>query len=128
LNFDSVAFVLYIEPTTTNYLVRLTLSHQLRSAAEAELLKQMSVIDVQSLHRKSEKAFSALSTLLGNKDYFFGEEQPTLFDASVFAYTNILLDEQINWQIRHLQDSLVRHANLVDHRNRIRGRYYKTTP
>lgn len=88
----------------------------------------MNVIDVQSLHRESEKAFTALSTLLGSKEYFFGEKQPSLFDASVFAYTDILLDDKLQWQIRHLQDALEKHVNLVNHRNRIRERYYGTNP
>lgn len=123
-----MASPLYIEPTTTNYFVRLALGHQLRSAAEGELLKQASVIDVNSIHRESEKAFGALSTVLGDQDYFFGEKHPSLFDASVFAYTDILLDETLQWQIQHLQDALEKHGNLVDHRNRIRERYYKSNP
>ena len=119
-----MAYPLYIAATTTNSLVRLALSHQLRSAAEAELLKEAAVIDVQFLHRESERAFSALSTLLGDDDYFFGDEQPSLFDASVFAYTNILLDTDLKWQVHHLIDGLEKHENLVRHRARILQRYY----
>ena len=119
-----MAFPLYIAPTTNNCLVRLALSQQLRSAAKAELLKEATVIDVQSLHRESERAFSALSTLLGDDAYFFGDEQPSLFDASVFAYANILLDHDLHWQIRHLAEGLEKHNNLVRHRDRILERYY----
>lgn len=115
---------LYIEPATTNHLVRLALGSQLRSAAEAELLKDANMIDVQNLHLEGERAFAALSTLLGGDMYFFGDEQPSLFDASVFAYTNVLLDKDIQWQIRHLAEVLERHENLVRHRQRILERYY----
>ena len=128
MNFDSLVFPFYIAPKTNNYLVRLALSRQLRSAAEAELLKEATVIDVQSLHRESEKAFSALSSLLGDDEYFFGEKQPSLFDASVFAYTNILLDEDFQWQIRHLAEGLEKHKNLIGHRYRILQRYYGKNP
>ena len=82
------------------------------------------MIDVQSLHREGERAFSALSTLLGDDEYFFGDEQPSLFDASVFAYTNILLDKSLKWQVCHLNDGLEKHENLVRHRARILQRYY----
>ena len=88
----------------------------------------MNTIDVQSLHRESERAFLALSTLLGEDEYFFGDKHPSLFDASVFAYTNVLLDEDLRWQIRHLQEALERHENLIDHRTRIRERYYGANP
>ena len=38
-NFDAIAFSLYIAPGTIDTLVRITLSHQLRAVAEAELLE-----------------------------------------------------------------------------------------
>ena len=124
LNFDSVVFPLYIAHTTKNHLVRFALSQQLRSAAKAELLKEATVIDVQSLHRECERAFSALSTLLGDDEYFFGDKQPSLFDASMFAYTNILLDQNLQWQVRHLAEGLEKHGNLIRHKDRILERYY----
>ena len=93
-------------------------------AAEAELLKQANVVDVEALYRESEKAFSALSTLLGEEKYFFGEEKPSLFDASVFAYTNVLLCTDLQWQDRRLVEGLKPCVNLVDHRERILERFY----
>jgi metaxin len=41
-----------------------------------------------------------------------------LFDASVFAYTHLLLDESLNWQNTRLVDSLKKSGNLVQHRQR----------
>ncbi|KIN05537.1 hypothetical protein OIDMADRAFT_113924 [Oidiodendron maius Zn] len=123
-NFSSIAAPLYIHPASSNPLVRLSLSHSLRSAAAAELLKQSAVIDANDLHSEADKAFEALSSLLGADEWFFGEEAPTLFDASVFAYTQLLLDERLQWADAKLSTALRRRANLVAHRERVLGRYY----
>ena len=89
-----------------------------------ELLKQSSVIDAESLYYESERAFSALSTLLGEDDYFLHSEQPGLFDASIFAYTNILLDETLHWRERRMMEGLEKFENLVNHRKRILQNFY----
>lgn len=104
--------------------MRLALSHQLRAAAESELLKQFTVIDVEAIYRESDKAFRALSELIGEDEYFFGEAQPSLFDASVFAYTNILLDEGLHWKDRRMREGLRECQNLVAHRRRISKAYF----
>ncbi|MCJ1254645.1 hypothetical protein MMC24_002460 [Lignoscripta atroalba] len=123
-NFASVAQTLYITPSSSNTLVRATIAHQLRAAAELELLKQTPLIDVQSLYDEAENAFSALSTLLADDDYFFGATHPGLFDASVFAYTHLLLDEELGWQEMRLVWSLQNFRNLVQHRRRLYKGYF----
>ncbi len=97
----------------------MALSYQLHKAAEAELLKQSPMIDVEALYREGEKAFLALSELLGEDNYFFGEAQPGLFDASVFAYTHILLDEGMVWKDKRIVEDLEKCDNLVRHREKI---------
>lgn len=92
--------------------------------AKAELLKPSHVIDVESLYIEGERAFSALSELLGEDKYFFASEKPGFFDASVFAYTNVLLDGRIAWQERRFIDGLRRWENLVRHRERIVEEYF----
>lgn len=89
-----------------------------------ELLKHTAVIDVETLYEECDNAFSALSELLGDDEYFFSEEQPGLFDASVFAYTHLLLDEEIEWQEKRMVQQLQEHANLIRHRGRIFKDYY----
>ena len=123
-NFDAIAFPLYIAPSTTNTLVRITLSHHLRAAAEAELLKQSSRIDVEAIYQESEKAFAALSELLGDDEHFFREKKPGLFDASVFAYTNLLLDKGLDWKDTRMADGLRCHSNLLAHRTKIKKAYF----
>lgn len=44
---------------------------------------------------------------------------PSLFDAAVFAYTHLLLDESMQWQDRRLSEMVVQTPQLVKHRNRI---------
>ena len=124
-NFESVATPRYITPTCSNALVQLTISYQLRQAAATELLKQSSVIDVEALFRDAQKAWEALSELLAEDKYFFGEDEPGLFDASVFAYTYLLLSDSMNWKDQRLSSGLARHNNLVDHSERISQQYFR---
>ena len=123
-NFNAVAFPLYIAPSTTNYLVRLSLAHQLRAAAEGELTKLSARIDAEAIYQGSDKAFGALSELLAGEDYYFGERKPGLFDASVFAYTNVILDDGLNWKDTRMVDGLRRYPNMVEHRERIFEAYF----
>lgn len=126
-NFESVAKPRYIWPTCSDPLVRFAISYQLRQAAATELLKQSPVIDVESLFREAEKAWDALSDLLGGDRYFFAENTPGLFDASVFAYTHLLLSESMQWADQRLLRGLAKYSNLVDHRERIFRRYFNAT-
>ena len=71
-----------------------------------------------------EEAIEALGTLLGQDEWFFGQAQPTLFDASVFAYTHLILDENMAWADNKLGEMLERQDNLVQHQNRILEMYY----
>lgn len=97
----------------------MALSHQLRGAAETELLKQSPIIDVEAVYRDCNNAFEALSQLLGDDNFFFGEETPGLFDASVFAYTHVLLDDGLEWTHTSLREGLEQYVNLVEHQERI---------
>ncbi|RKF81946.1 Metaxin-1 [Golovinomyces cichoracearum] len=123
-NFYGVAYPLYVSSVSSNPLVQSSISYQLRAAAEAELLKYSPVIDTVDLYSEADKAFEALSTLLGNDAWFFGNKNPALFDASVFAYSQLLLDEDMEWKETKLCRALRSRGNLVQHRERILERYY----
>ncbi|KAH8426232.1 putative mitochondrial outer membrane protein (Sam35) [Aspergillus melleus] len=118
-NFEAVAKRLYVAPATTNSLVRATLSIQLQQAARDEILKSSQYIDVSALEAEAADAFEALSTLLGDQLHFFGRSNPGLFDASVFAYTHLILDEGMGWKRNRLGQLLQQHENLVQHRERL---------
>ena len=129
-NFDKVARPAYITPLTSSSPVRIALSHHLRSAARDELLKHSPapIVDIQALFQESDRAFSALSELLGDDHWFFGERLPSFFDAAVFAYTHLLLEEAMGWDMnderlgQNLRDG--KWPNLSEHRERIRKKYY----
>lgn len=104
--------------------MRASISHTLRAAAESELLRYASTIDVDDLYSEADKAFEALSILLGEETWFFGNDIPALFDASVFAYTQLLLDDGFGWKEKKLCMALRRRENLVQHRERLRIRYF----
>ncbi|KAJ5091528.1 hypothetical protein NUU61_006398 [Penicillium alfredii] len=118
-NFEAVARPSYVNPATTNSLVRAALGLQLQQAARDELLKTARCIDVADLEGDAGGAFEALSTLLGEDEHFFGRPNPGLFDASVFAYTHLVLDEEMGWKQNRLAQLLREHPNLVQHRDRL---------
>jgi metaxin len=123
-NSEAVAKHLYIYPTSSNPLVQTTLFQQLKKAAQDELLKSTRYVREDEVYVEAEKAFEALSTLLGDDTHFFGMERPSLFDASVFAYTHLLLDESLNWQNKRLTGCLTNMKNLAQHRQRLLTRYF----
>lgn len=102
------------------------ITYQLRSAAAVELEKSSgsNVVSALDLLNDSEETFQALSDLLGGNQWFFGQEQPGLFDASVFAYTCLILDEAFDWKHNPLQELLSKHGNLVEHRQRVMDMYF----
>jgi metaxin len=104
--------------------VRFALASQLQQAARNELLKSSSYIDIFDLETDAENAFDALSTLLSEDEFFFGRTTPGIFDASVFAYTHLLLDESMHWKYNRLGQLLRRHPNLVNHRDRLLQAYF----
>lgn len=122
-----MAYRFYVTPASSNLLVRASISHALRAAAEEELLKHSSTIDTDDLYSEADKAFEALSVLLGDDAWFFGNEKPALFDASVFAYTQLLLDDSLGWKERKLCTALRRRDNLVQHRERLLVKYFGGT-
>ena len=73
---------------------------------------------------EAEEGIDALATLLGQDEWFFASQRPTIFDASVFAYTHLILDESIDWRDNKLGDQLRHRDNLVQHRNRILEMYF----
>ncbi|OCK79375.1 hypothetical protein K432DRAFT_393960 [Lepidopterella palustris CBS 459.81] len=125
-NFTSIAESLYVLPTSSNSLVRLAIAYELRAAAEAELLKHSTIVNAESLYEDAKEAFGALETVLGDDEWFFGAEKPGLFDASVFAYTHLLLDDGLGkgWAESRLQNIVMQRGKLVAHRGRILAAYY----
>lgn len=118
-NFNAVARRLYVDPSTTSSVVRGALAAQLQRAARDELLKGSQYIDASDLIAEAGNAFEALSTLLGDQLYFFGRPKPGLFDAEIFAYTHLILDESMGWKHNAMGQHLKEHENLVQHRERL---------
>ena len=122
----SVVHRLYIAPCSNNPFIQMTIAYQLRTAAETELVKSSSTKTLveEEIMSDAENAFEALATLLGSDEWFFGQERPGLFDASVFAYTQLVLDESMLWEDNKLGELVRRHAGLVRHRESVVGLYF----
>jgi metaxin len=86
------------------------------------------VINADDLYKQAEEAFASLEMVLGNNEWFFGATRPGLFDASVFAYTHLLLDEGLGrgWVDMRMRDAVRARKNLVRHRERIVESYFPT--
>lgn len=100
------------------------MARKLQQAARNELLKFSDSIDVDDIEIEASRAFEALSTLLGDDEHFFGRGTPGLFDASVFAYTYLLLDDSLGWEQNTLAIHLKAHDNLVQHQRRLAERFF----
>ncbi|KAI2473135.1 hypothetical protein F4781DRAFT_222991 [Annulohypoxylon bovei var. microspora] len=112
---------LYITPVSASQVVRTTTLYHLRHAAEADILRSLGtpVVYSTALYEGAREAFEALSTVLDSDDWFFGALQPSLFDAKVFSYTHLLLDERLLWEDWTLTEIVMEFPNLVAHRDRI---------
>ncbi|OTA23098.1 hypothetical protein BTJ68_13768 [Hortaea werneckii EXF-2000] len=117
---------LYIAPCSSNPFVQLAIAHQLRDAATIELTKSLAseTIVEDELMREADEAFSALSQLLGKNDWFFELDRPSLFDANVFSYTHLLVDQGgLQWGENRLGGLLKQHENLLRHQERVVSMY-----
>lgn len=128
-NFDAVAQPLYIDRTSSNAVVRATIARELRAAAQTELLKYGAVIDAETIHSEAEDALRALESALGTDKWFFGAARPGLFDASVFAYTHLLLAQELGsaggWAKTRLGDAVRARQRLVRHQERVFEAYFQ---
>ncbi|KAM4057613.1 mitochondrial membrane transport complex protein [Hirsutella rhossiliensis] len=125
--------------------LRVPLTRTLRAAAAAQVLAttRRPLIDPLSLLANAAAAFRALSALLADNEWFFGAAAPGLFDADVFAYTHLILDDRhcrpksgcssrdssdggggLGWgeHGRALRACLMGFDNLVAHRNALYSR------
>ncbi|KAI9835048.1 MAG: hypothetical protein M1819_002600 [Sarea resinae] len=124
---------LYITPSTTFPPLRTHLSQSLATAAESALHTHLGpIVDIEALYRDAELALDALETLLqtrggkgndtentGQAPWFFSSPHPTYFDAAVFAYTHLLLDEGMGWRDTRLVSAVRKKTGLVKHRERV---------
>ena len=73
--------------------------------------------------KKGQDDVKCLSSLLGNKKYFFGEK-PTSYDADVYAFLVLLFHDEAQVANPWVTDIAKECANLVEHTNRMRKLLY----
>jgi metaxin len=102
-------------------VLQLPVRHSLHEAATTEILKttRRATISPDQLYSDATTAFRALSTLLGDHDWFFGSSHPSAFDADAFAYTHLILDANMDWRDDRLAECLAPFENLVRHRKKL---------
>lgn len=89
-------------------------------------MKHSAIIDASTIYGEADEAFEALDTLLGGNTWFFAADMPGLFDASIFAYTHLLLDENLGkgWTNDMLRTVIQDKHSLILHRDNVVDRYF----
>lgn len=146
-SFENVAGSRYIRPCSSNVVVQAVLSSSVQSAALSEVMAGSNAanlkIDGSRLYQEADEAFGALSTLLGDDEWFtsrvmeaeedrsmdgngrqgnLSDRGPGRLDAVVFSYTCVILsifDEE-----NPLVSSIKARANLVAHQRRLFDRCF----
>lgn len=102
----------------------------MQAAAKEELLQGRpgGVIVADDIYADAEEAVLALSTALGQDEWFFGGVDPGLFDAALFGYLHLILT--LGWDEKEagLLRAVRKYPNLVVHEGRIRRRVYPNAP
>ncbi|KAK4241616.1 hypothetical protein C8A03DRAFT_30198 [Achaetomium macrosporum] len=98
---------LYIAPCSSSRAVQTTLLYQLRRAAAEQILASSTnkvvsssspagaeAIDEEVVYAAAWDALCALASLLAESEtgWFFGAQRPGTFDASLFAYTHLMME------------------------------------
>jgi metaxin len=106
-NFRDLAAPFYCASSTP--VVATVLSYRTQAAATEQLLhgRPGGVINPDDIYADVDSAASAIATLLGKDEWFFGAEDAGLFDAAVFSYTHLSLT-----------------MSLVAHEERIRKKWF----
>ena len=113
-NFELFTVPCYINTQSSSPIVRASNTHELRKAAEMELLKYSPKIDRQSLYDEARHAFWALDRYCHNKFYVVNDRKPTLLDAAIFAYACLLWDIDYGcWADNELVDILRKSAWIL---------------
>ncbi|KAF3909633.1 Metaxin-3 [Arthrobotrys entomopaga] len=136
---DAWLYAMYVDTTNLNKItipkythstpfwpVKYFLGLQMRQAALDSLginNTESSKVTGEMLYMRANEAWAALSTLLGDGKWFFGASDAGLFDASVFAFTHLILTLDLGGSGEDLVHGLRKYSNLVNHQQRIRDRW-----
>ncbi|KAF3931959.1 Metaxin-3 [Dactylellina cionopaga] len=106
INLKNITIPSYTDSTPVwpiNYLLGL----QMRQAAIDSIQGNAgtSKITGRDIYSKAEEAWTALGALLGNDKWFFGAQDAGLFDASIFAYTHLIVNLNLAGSGQDLEDT-----------------------
>jgi glutathione S-transferase len=104
-------------PFPLNYIVPPLARMDVASALKKQGLGKHSEDEITTI---TQLTFNALSEVLGDKSYFFGEH-PCTFDATAFAFLSQFISVSLDTPFNELART---YANLIAYCNNIRGKYY----
>ncbi|KAL2887491.1 hypothetical protein HOO65_050612 [Ceratocystis lukuohia] len=124
---------LYITPTSASRVVQAASLRTLRRAAETEVHMSVraaaghsAVLRPDTLYADARVALAALEAELARSEsgWFLSAVEPTVFDAAVFSYVHLLLDESLVWGDDTLPCAVASFMGLVAHRDRVLNEYW----
>jgi metaxin len=114
-NFERFTVPCYISAQSSSSVVRAISTWDLRKAAESELLKHTSKISQQSLYSEAREAFQALNRYCAENISSNPKRQPTILDAALFAYTDLLWSIEYDcWADSEMIDLLMSNEAILD--------------
>ncbi|KAG4303624.1 hypothetical protein PCANB_000044 [Pneumocystis canis] len=75
------------------------------------------LLNLNEIYADAAHALDAVAIRLGEDIWFFGAKNPTFIDATLFAYTYLVLSTQLPGNT--LMHALKKHTNLIDHATRL---------
>ncbi|EPX71431.1 metaxin 1 [Schizosaccharomyces octosporus yFS286] len=116
-NFKELQNHWFTKATWPLNIVR-SLSKPLEKRKQLRILTEEKNLDADTIFEDAARAFSSLSSLLGNLTYFFDKDSPSILDISLFSHAELILHLPLkNDQLRL---SLTSNKNLLELANRVR--------
>ncbi|QSL64319.1 hypothetical protein MERGE_001619 [Pneumocystis wakefieldiae] len=115
-NFKKVTSLLYIKDAwPISIFTKWQLQNQVRKRLSVR--QKTGLLNAKEVYTDASYALHALSIKLGQDNWFFGAEDPSYIDATLFAYTHLVLS--INLPDDTLAREIKKHENLVKHAERV---------
>ncbi|KTW29409.1 hypothetical protein T552_01361 [Pneumocystis carinii B80] len=115
-NFRQVTSLLYIKDAwPVSIFTKWQLQNQIKK--KLSVRQKNGLLNAKEIYADASHALHALSIKLGQDQWFFGTEVPSYIDATLFAYTYLVLS--INLPEDTLSHEVKKYENLVKHAERV---------
>lgn len=123
-NFNVICLLYVKEAWPVSIFMKWQLYNQIKK--KLSIRQKTGFLNGKEIYVDASHALHALSIKLGQDVWFFGAKSPSFIDATLFAYTHLILstnlpDDTLIHEIR-------KYKNLVEHSKRIYNMYFSEKP